>query len=180
MNIISKDNDRVYFASQVISVDKTGKVYVDGEEVEVATKKDDDLNDTYRCLPYELGQVTLNGEYKTNLIYKIVYLTFSGENKPIIHHKFGNKLDDSITNLVGCDTIEEHHLYELLEKLYKLFNNKYEMHNVKSYFIKDTILPLYNYKCLQDLDKVSFISTGGGATLKYLEDHNQPGLENIK
>ena len=26
---------------------------------------------------------------------------------------------------------------------------------------------------------ITFASTGGGATLKYLEDHNQPGLKNI-
>ena len=27
---------------------------------------------------------------------------------------------------------------------------------------------------------ITFASTGGGATLKYIENHNQPGLENIK
>ena len=27
---------------------------------------------------------------------------------------------------------------------------------------------------------ITFASTGGGATLKYLENHNQPGLENMK
>ena len=26
----------------------------------------------------------------------------------------------------------------------------------------------------------TFVSTGGGATLKYLEDHNQPGLQNME
>ena len=29
-------------------------------------------------------------------------------------------------------------------------------------------------------DNVTFASTGGGATLKYLEDHEEPGLENMK
>ena len=100
----------------------------------------------------------MDGGYKTNLIYKIVYLAFSGENKPIVHHKFGNKMDDSIDNLVGCDTKEEHDLYELLEELYILFNKNYEIRNVKGYFIKDTILPYYNYKVLQDLEIISFIS----------------------
>ena len=28
-------------------------------------------------------------------------------------------------------------------------------------------------------DDFTFVSTGGGATLSYLENHNQPGLENM-
>ena len=28
-------------------------------------------------------------------------------------------------------------------------------------------------------DKITYASTGGGATLKYLENHDQPGLRNM-
>ena len=97
---------------------------------------------------------------------------------------------------IGDETINKYK--SILSKAKTVFWNgplgKYEDENfilgtkeILSYLAKNTEViilgggDMVSSASLLELDdNVTFASTGGGATLKYLEDHNQPGLENMK
>ena len=140
----------------------------------------------------------LISHYGDRLILPVdLYGTYNLDDKPnVILQDIDNIPNDFMGLDIGDETIK---LFQSILKntntvfwngplgAYEYEKFRYGTNEILKYATKnvDTVIlgggDIVGCSNILDLTKdVTFASTGGGATLKYLEDHNQPGLRNME